>query len=197
MFSGRKLLTETWNSLAGRWSPVLITFWAAMVCQGIPSAIPKVGGYIGLLLSGPFCVGLGAYGLAIHRDKHLEWESLLQGFERPVRETLAFLMLLGLFLIGILLFVVPAILWMLSYSQTFFILADHPEMTARQAMQRSRELMYGHRLELAKLHLWQTGLFLLSSATLFIACLWLFPFFLASLARFYENIKVESQTVPV
>jgi len=196
MFSSQSLLSETWKSLAGRWIPLLCTFWIAVFCQSIPSAIPKVGTLISVVLSGTFYVGMSAYALGFLRKGESDWESMIQGFENPVREILAFLMFMGIVLLGIVLCIIPGIIWMLSYSQTFFILADHPEISASQALRQSRKIMYGHRMDLVKLHVWQSGLILLSSLTLFIALIWLFPYFIICWARFYEDIKDPAGDVP-
>lgn len=149
-----------------------------------------------VVLSGPFYVGISAYALGFLRTGNSDWESMIQGFENPVREILAFLMLMGIILLGILLFIIPGIIWMLSYSQTFFILADHPEISASQALRQSRKIMYGHRMDLVKLHVWQTGLILLSSLSLFVALIWLIPYFIVCWARFYEDIKDASEMAP-
>jgi len=196
MFSSQTLLSETWKSLAGRWIPLLCAIWIAVICQSIPSALPKVGSLISMVLSGPFYVGISAYALGFHRKRDSDWESLIQGFENPFREILAFLMMMGIVLLGILLLIIPGIVWMLSYSQTFFILADQPEISASEAFRQSRKIMYGHRMDLVKLHVWQFGLILLSSLTLFIALFWLIPYFIICWARFYEDIKNPPETVP-
>ena len=158
MISGRAILAWTWQSLAGRWTPVLLAVWAALICQGIPTALPMAGPLLALLLSGPFYVGISAYILGVVRKKDPDWELLLQGFEKPIQAALAFLMVLGWLILGTLLFIVPGVLWLLSYSQTFFILAEHPEFSAGQAMRESKRLMANHRMDLVRLHLWQSGM---------------------------------------
>ena len=150
---------------------------------------------VSLVLSGPFYVGVSSFALGFLRKGDSDWETLIQGFENPLREILAFLMVTGIVLFGILLFIIPGIMWMLSYSQAFFILADHPEITASQALRQSQKIMHGHRMDLVKLRVWQSGLIFLSSLTLFIALIWLIPYFIICWARFYEDIKDQTGTV--
>ncbi len=189
MPSGRELLGQTWRALSGRWMPLLAVLWAAFICQGVLGALPKVGWLISLLLSGPFYVGVSAFVLALMRDGDRDWESLLQGFERLGRNAAAFFLVLFWIVLGTLLLIVPGILWTLSYFQTFFILADHPELSASGALRRSKEMMHGHRMELAVLHGWLFGLFLLSAFTLFVGLIWLIPYGCACSARFYDALK--------
>lgn len=44
-----------------------------------------------------------------------------------------------------LLFVIPGIVKALSYSQTYFIMNEHPEYTGREAIDASRRMMDGHK----------------------------------------------------
>ena len=189
MPTGREILEQTWRSLSGRWMPLLIALWAAFICQGVLGSLPKVGWLAGLLISGPFYVGVSAFVLRLMRDGDRDWETLLQGFENLGRNAVAFFLLLFWIVLGTLLLIVPGVLWMLSYSQTFFILAEEPGISATDALKRSKEMMRGHRMELVILHLWQFGLFLLSPFTLFIGLIWLIPYCYACWARFYEALK--------
>lgn len=87
-----------------------------------------------------------------------------------------------------LLFIIPGIIKGYSYAMTPFILADHPELTAREAITRSRELMDGHKFELFVLELSFIGWELLSALTLGIGLLWLLPYMSAARAAFYRQI---------
>jgi uncharacterized membrane protein len=189
MPSARDILAGTRRDLSGRWIPLLLVLWAALICQAALGRVPKVGSLLSLALAGPLYVGMSAFSLGLMRDGRRDWESLLQGFERLGRNVAAFLLVLFWAVLGTLLLVVPGILWMLSYSQTFFILADQPELSAAEALARSKEMMRGHRLELVALHAWQFLLVLLSALTLFVALIWLVPYFYACWARFYDEVR--------
>ena len=51
-----------------------------------------------------------------------------------------------------LLLVVPGIVATYSYAMTEFILAEHPELTASEAIAQSKQMMYGNRWRLFCLH---------------------------------------------
>ena len=71
---------------------------------------------------------------------------------------------------------------------TPFIMADHPELTASEAIDRSKELMDGHKGDLFVLDLTFIGWDLLAAITLNIGHLVLNPYKNAAHAAFYREI---------
>ena len=69
------------------------------------------------------------------------------------------------------------------------ILAEHPELTASEAIARSKEMMSGNRWCLFCLHFSFIGWDILSSLTLGIGNLWLRPYKQAANAAFYREIS--------
>jgi len=91
-----------------------------------------------------------------------------------------------------LLLIVPGIIKSFSYAMTPFILAEHPELTAKQAIRRSMEMMDGHKGELFILGLTFIGWELLNGLTLGIGSLWLNPYKNAAYAVFYRQLKAQT-----
>lgn len=95
----------------------------------------------------------------------------------------------GIFFIGIILCIlllIPAIIAQLRYSQSFIILADHPEMRAMDALNESKRLMKGNVGKLFLLGLSFIGWFLLSILTLGILMLWIMPYLYMAYVVFYS-----------
>lgn len=88
-----------------------------------------------------------------------------------------------------LLFVIPGIIATYSYAMTEFILAEHPGLSADEAITRSKEMMSGNRWRLFCLHISFIGWDILSSLTLGIGNLWLRPYKHAAEAAFYREIS--------
>ena len=88
-----------------------------------------------------------------------------------------------------LLFIIPGIIASYSYAMTGYILADHPELTASEAIERSKEMMSGNRFRLFCLHLSFIGWAILCAFTMGIGNLWLNPYRQASVAAFYREIS--------
>ena len=87
-----------------------------------------------------------------------------------------------------LLFIIPGIIATYSYAMTEFILAENPDLTASEAIARSKEMMSGNRWRLFCLHFSFIGWDILSSLTLGIGNLWLRPYKQAANAAFYREI---------
>lgn len=92
-----------------------------------------------------------------------------------------------------LLFIIPGIMKSYSYAMTPFILAENPQLTASQAIERSEDMMDGHRWELFVLDLSFIGWALLAGLTLNLGNLALNPYRNATYAAFYRQLQRERQ----
>ncbi len=88
-----------------------------------------------------------------------------------------------------LLFIIPGIIASYSYAMTGYILAEHPELTASEAIARSKEMMSGNRFRLFCLQLSFIGWAILCAFTFGIGNLWLSPYRQAATAAFYREIS--------
>ena len=90
-----------------------------------------------------------------------------------------------------LLFIIPGIINSYAYSMSGFILAENPEMTAKEAMQVSEEMMAGNKWRLFCLQFSFIGWQILCILSLGIGSLWLTPYMNAATAAFYDEISRE------
>lgn len=152
------------------------------------------------LLALPLGWGLTVSLLRNHREESVDIENLFDGFRRGryVRVFCA-LFLVNLFtFLWALLLIIPGIMKAFSYALTPYILLDEPELTAKQAIARSSEIMEGRRWKLFCLYFSFIGWGILSVLTFGIGFLWLLPYMNASFAAFYEDARAEyeaSQTI--
>lgn len=145
------------------------------------------------LLALPLGWGLTVSLLRNHREESVDIENLFDGFRRGryVRVFCA-LFLVNLFtFLWALLLIIPGIMKAFSYALTPYILLDEPELTAKQAIARSSEIMQGRRWKLFCLYLSFIGWGILSVLTFGIGFLWLLPYMNASFAAFYEDARAE------
>lgn len=96
-----------------------------------------------------------------------------------------------LLLIGGILLVVSSI-WstILSYyyQLSYFIAIDNPDLTSKESVLKSRELMTNNRWNLFKLQFSFIGWIILSAFTFGIGLLWVAPYMLFSIISFYESL---------
>ncbi len=88
-----------------------------------------------------------------------------------------------------LLFIIPGIIASYSYAMTGYILAEHPELTASEVIERSKEMMSGNRFRLFCLQFSFIGWYILCLFTFGIGNLWLKPYVQAATAAFYREIS--------
>jgi len=92
-----------------------------------------------------------------------------------------------------LLFVIPGIVKSFSYAMTPFIMAENPNLTAKEAIKISMERMDGHKGELFCLSLSFFGWSLLATLTAGIGYFFLNPYINAAYAAFYRD-KISPKT---
>lgn len=83
----------------------------------------------------------------------------------------------------------PGIIKTLSYAMTNYILVDKPELSANEAINLSKDMMYGHKFDLFYLYLSFAGWFILCLFTFGIGFLWFFPYAQTAQASFYLDVK--------
>jgi len=88
-----------------------------------------------------------------------------------------------------LLLIIPGIIASYSYAMTGFILAEHPDMTASEAITASKRMMSGNRWRLFCLQISFIGWAILCAFTFGIGNLWLRPYREAAVAAFYREIS--------
>lgn len=116
---------------------------------------------------------------------------LLHGFKNGYGRVVVGMLLRDLFLgLWSLLLIVPGIIKAYSYRMVPYILADDPDISGKDAITRSREMMDGHKWNTFVLDLSFLGWWLLTGVTLGIAGLfWVGPYVEATNAELYKALK--------
>lgn len=91
-----------------------------------------------------------------------------------------------------ILLIIPGIIKIYSYSQTYYILKDKldsgQKISANEAITESRKLMNGHKMEYFILQLSFLGWLILGVITLGIAYLWVLPYMYTTDAQYYRHL---------
>ena len=150
-------------------------------------------GIVSFILGGTVELGYAKFLLKQYDRKELQFSDLFSQFERfGTGFAQKFLRTLYTCLWALLL-VIPGIVKGLSYAMTPFILEEHPEMTASEAIKASMRLMNGHKMDLFILGLTFIGWEILACLTMGIGFLFLNPYMNAAYAAFYRNISGQRQ----
>lgn len=88
-----------------------------------------------------------------------------------------------------LLFVIPGIVKWYAYSMMSYVMAEYPEMSARKAMNISKELTRGYKGDLFVTDLTFIPLAILCVLSFGIGSLWAFPYYQATYTNIYRELK--------
>ena len=127
--------------------------------------------------------------LVFARMQRPAFSVLFDGFFNFIRVWLLFFLKTMMIGIGLMVFIVPGIFFFYSTAMTNFIFSDDEDMQPWTAISKSFRLMHGNRFRLFKLQLSFIGWFLLVIATLGLALIYVGPYYMTALAKFYDEIK--------
>ena len=130
----------------------------------------------------------------VDTGKEPEVGTLFKYFSKWKNLLLAYLREFVVVFLWTLLLIVPGIIASYSYAMTGYILAENPDLSPKEAMRKSREIMEGNRWRLFCLQFSFIGWSLLAALTLGIGNLWLNPYMNASYAAFYREISYTAPT---
>jgi len=163
-------------SMAAKTNGSLGLFSLASIFLIVPLGIGFVNAFLKLLKQGENTLTENMFRIATKNYWHKVWGGFLMGL---------FIALWSLLL------VIPGIVKAFSYAMTPFILEENPELSANEAIDRSRAMMKGHKFDLFWLMLSFIGWYILCFFTLGIGFLWLAPYQETAIAAFYEDVKAD------
>lgn len=184
-----ELMRRARESLASRWGfgvGVMLLYYLVLVAANM---VPAVGQIANLVISGPMMVGFCFVFLMLARRREVTVGQLFQGFNRFGTALGTYLLMAIFIFLWCLLLVIPGIIAAYSYAMAFFVLADDPDVSAMQAITRSKEMMRGNKWKLFCLCWRFFGWGLLCILTLGFGFLWLAPYVQTSLGHFYDDIR--------
>lgn len=148
-------------------------------------------GFAAFLIGGVLQLGYADFLLKQHDGKETNFSDLFSKFDYfGTGFAQRFLRSLYVILWG-LLFIIPGIIKDYGYAMTPFILAEHPNLTASQAISLSEDMMDGHKTDLFILELTFIGWSLLAVLTMNLGHLFLNPYKNAARAAFYRQLQAE------
>ncbi len=154
------------------------------------SSEAELFGFIMNILLTPMSLAFVWFFLELSRGKDAKISSLFSIYTEPARcgKIIITCILEGIYVfLWSLLLIIPGIIKALSYSQTYYILKDHPELSPNEVITASKTRMQGKKGKYFLLNLSFIGWSFLCILTLGLGFLWLVPYISTSLAVFYEQ----------
>ena len=194
-FEIRKAARE---ALAGNWVNTIVAVIIYMGIISVLTPIPGIG-YIAIIaITGPLFYGFLLFFVKLVRKKNTDFNFIFKAFNFSGPNLGLFGRSFGLYwLINLyvflwsLLLIIPGIIAAYGYSMAFFLFIDNPEIGISEALNKSKEMMYGYKGKLFVLTLSFIGWWFLCILSLGIGFFWLKPYMMTSLVLFYEDLKKE------
>jgi len=151
--------------------------------------VPGIGTIASIIIAPALSIGLYLVFLDMTYGKDPEVSTLFNGFQYTGK-ALWLTILVGVFtFLWALLFYIPGIVKSLSYSMSYYVLAENPNMTAREALNVSKRITNGHKMDLFVLSLSFIPWLLLVMVTCGIAAIYVAPYMQLTITNFYHEIK--------
>ena len=185
--------------------PGTIIYYAIMFLVSILTGLFSSGSaylYLKLICGRPVSVGDLFYGFQLCPDKAITiqaWITLITYIASLPQIILNYMLLANDHLDKIMKLMLPyalalifsgavSVMLSLFYAQTFFLLHDFPQYTAKELLQKSRRLMVHHKGRLFYLYVSFLPLMLLGLLSWGLALLWVIPYMAATEAEFFLDL---------
>ncbi|MCL2546619.1 MAG: DUF975 family protein [Oscillospiraceae bacterium] len=158
------------------------------------AATPLLGA--GLILAPAFSISMIMIYLALIKGDAPEVGDIFKGFNLFGKALWLSVITQFFVFLWSLLFFIPGIIKAIAYSMAPYILAENPDMTAREALNKSKEITQGHKGELFVLALSFIGWILLTVVTFGIAFIYVGPYMQATYANTYRKLSGNAEISP-
>lgn len=191
MFTREEVKTASKEQLKGRWGIVGGLFLVITILLIGIQFIPYIGFLGNYIISGACTLSYIIICFKVIQREPLGIEDAFSGFKNFGKSIGLFFWQLLWFFLWTLLFIIPGIIKSYSYCMSFYILADHPEITVREAMNESKRMTQGHKMDLFILQLSFIGWGILATLTFGIGYFWLIPYMQVTMANTYKKLANE------
>ena len=173
-----------------------ILFLITLIISAISGAANAILSFTGVgsivvsvIITPAFTLSLVRVYLMVIRDETPSAKDAFQGFD-DFWSSFKVYFLVGIFtFLWSLLFIIPGIIKTISYSMSYYILAENKGKGALECINESKAMTNGHKWELFVLALSFFGWALLCVITLGIAAIWVGPYMNATFANAYQSLK--------
>lgn len=184
---------RAWSALDGRmWQAVLLTLIFVVISSAAGAL--AYGALTILLLPMQYAFTV-AFLRMIRGEKELEVADLFTVYRDQFERSFLVELLAGIYIfLWALLLIVPGIVKSYSYAMAPYLMHDHPEMTASQAIDESMRLMEGNKMNLFLLDLSFIGWWLLCLITFGLLAFIVSPYQMTARAEFYRELIDEKSS---
>lgn len=158
-----------------------VIIMALVMIVVISAVVIFIGALVGL--------GYAKFNLSLFESEEADYKMIFSERKRYKDCFLLYVMQFIYISIGSIFFVIPGIIAFYAYSMAPYIMVENPELSVKEAMKKSKELMKGNKWRLFCLSFSFIGWDILAALSFGIGHLVLCPYVEAAGAAFYQAIK--------
>ncbi len=183
--NNQELMRQAKAQISGNWLNAAIGTLVYTVILGAASFT-----YVGeLILFGPLMFGFVLFVMNIVDNRRNDLNLLFSGFNRFAETLVAGLLYSLAVSVGTALLIVPGIIIACGFSMTFFLMADDRSLSGVDALQKSWNMMRGHKWDFFCLQFRFIGWLILCALTFGILTFWVTPYMTAASLGFYRQLR--------
>lgn len=173
------------HSVSGLLTPAVLAVIGVVVIIAVSVGIAL------FLIGSPLRLGRRIYYTQLQRAQPAPFGTLLSRFNIFGRAVGLRLFTAVFIWLWMLLLIVPGIVASFRYAMAPYLMAEHPEMGIREAVNISKRMMKGHKADLFVLYLTFIGWAILATLPCGLGWLWLNPYIQAAEAEFYLEVSYQ------
>ena len=178
-YAGSSAQSATEGSLEGFSFELILATIGIFVVVG--AVMILIGSLVGL--------GYAKFNLSLFEEETADFKTIFSERKR-YKDCFALYVLQIIYItVASIFFIIPGIIAFHAYCMAPYIMVDHPEMSARQALKASKEMMKGYKWKLFCLSFSFIGWDILATLTFGIGNIVLCPYVETAAAAFYRDLK--------
>lgn len=195
MLKAKDFRKRAWDHLGGKWLgniwgtfAIIALIYLAISAAGGVLSMALIGFALLIIVSGPLELGFAIVSLNVVRGHGIKVENIFDGFKNMASAIILWLINNIFIFLWTLLLIIPGIVKSYSYSMSFYILRDNPEMSQDEARRTSMAMMSGNKWRLFCLDFSFIGWAILCGLTFGILSVWIIPYHQTARAEFYQSL---------
>lgn len=200
MINRAELKRHAKDQLKGKWGLAIGSIVVVILIQIIFNIISRcvrdntilfiIITLVSMIISSAMSIGMCRLSLNYaYDDKQPAFKDIFVGFQVILKVIGLFILLFIIILVGIILLVIPGIIFTYMFSQAYYILADDNSKSIIQCLKESAGMMKGYKFKYFVLLLSFLGWTILGMIPLGIGLLWVIPYTNVTAASFYLKVK--------
>lgn len=200
MINRAELKSYAKNQLSGKWGLAIGSTVVILLIQCAFSFVSRLVEdnialfifitFVSMVISTVMSIGMCRFSLNYaYEDKNPQLKDIFSGFP-VILKAIGLSILVGIIVIvGMVLLIVPGIIFSFMFSQCYYILADDNSKSIIQCLKESAAMMKGYKFKYFVLGLSFLGWIILGMIPFGIGLLWVMPYMNVTVASFYLKVK--------